>query len=194
MTLKSSKDELHPKLWQIVDLNLYKTLFDSKQQIDDHIAAAKQGLEAFFKTTGIDEKYFAQKLAPNVSTEVYTDFVNLNHQYKYMIPTVEYINNYISLTLDVNEMLFKHDFDDCVDYFEAEDRKATIKRRTRESASATYLALTKFGLQNHKRLRRESEDYAMSDADRKQISEYTGQYLKTDYGWTDDAIIKELRT
>jgi hypothetical protein len=187
--------KLHPRLWQIADVDTYKSVFDIKERLDEHVAAITEQLEEFYARTGTDEDFFEDNPAPNVSTQVYSKWVELKHQYRYQWPNYEYADGYINLTLKINDMLSTHDFDYCLKYFEKKLAELTEKRGKSQASCAMADAISEFQLEKHKKFRGK-DNSPITAQDKKRVLEYMSEFLKEDHGWSDEdaaVVLKETK-
>lgn len=191
--MKKSEPEvkLHPRLWQIADVDSYKNMYDTKERIDEHVAAITEQLDEFYARTGTDEEFFEDNPAPNVSTQVYAKYVELRHEYSYLYPYYEFSDNYISLTLKLNEMLFTHDFDYCLKYFEKHLDELTEKRSEAQIKRAMSDGITKLMLEKHKDIRGK-DNSPISTEDKKRMYGYVAEFLENDHGWSKQEALAAL--
>lgn len=187
--------KLHPRLWQIADMETYKDLFDIKERLGEHVAAITEQLEQFYASTGTDEDFFEDNPGPNISTQVYSKWVELKHLWRFQWPNYEHADGYINLTLKINDMLSTHDFDHCLKYFEKRLEELTEKLGESQGICAMADAIAQFQLEKHKKFRGKGNS-PITAQDKKRIVEYMSEFLKEDHGWSDkDAavVLKEAK-
>lgn len=191
--MRKTSDEvsLHPRLWQIVDGETYSKLFEIKEEIEGHVEAVNQKLQEFYKMTGADEGFFEDSPAPNVSNQVYGNYLELRRQHRYQWPNYEFAEGYISLALKVNEMLGTREFDHCIKFFEKKLAELNSDREISQFKSAMADGISQLQLEKHSAFRG-SENAPITDRDRRRIFKYTVEYLKDDYGWSEKDIHNAL--
>jgi len=185
--MKKSAPEvkLHPRLWQIADVDTYKSMYDIKEPFDEYVAAIQEELDEFYARTGTDKEFFEDNPAPNVSTQVYAKYVDLNHQYTFLYPNYEFSGGYIDLTIKLNEMLFTHDFNYCLEYFEKHLAMLTEKRSEAQFNRAMSDGISKLMLEKHKDFRGK-ENSPISAQDKKRMLGYVAEFLVEDHQWSKE--------
>lgn len=146
--------------------------------------AVEVQLEQFYALTGTDEEFFDESLSPNVSSEVFSKWVELRHQRFYQWPNFEYADEYVNLGLRVNELLFTHDFDYCVRYFEKHLAEITEKRSISQFQRAMSDGIQLWQLQQQKQHRGE-DNYPVTARDKVAMLEYAKEFLREDHGWDE---------
>lgn len=188
--------ELHPRLWQIVDVDTFRVNCDILERLEAHEVAIGKQLDDFYTRTGTDEDFFEDNPAPNVSTHVFAKYAELRHSRWYVYPNYKYTKDYIELFIKVNKMLFTYDFDYCLKYFEKHLVKITEKRSEEQVIRAFSDGGTKLLLQHHKSFR-DKPNEPFTEAYTKELMMYVAEFLVEDHGWSDEdasVVLKSAKT
>lgn len=179
---KSNTTKLHPRLGQIVDLELLQNMYKLQDDIDSHVEAVDVQLDEFYRQTGTDEEFFEETGAPKVSKDIFAKWVELYHTKFYLAPSYQYVTNFIELAVKVNQMLQTHDFDYSLKYYEKNIAEIDEKRTEAQIQRAMADAIQQLQIHNFTKWR-EDKNAKLTDADRKLMFRYAAEFLKDDHGW-----------
>ncbi|MBQ1089654.1 hypothetical protein [Streptomyces sp. B93] len=189
----SNAEGLHPKLGQIVDLESLQETFSFKDKLESHKTALEQKLEDFYALTGTSEAFFNDTPFPNTSWQIYAKWVKLRHDYRYQIPNYNFLVRYIDLIDRVNEMLFRRDFDECLESFRSELQELTEEKVEKEFLQACSSGLQEELLEKFEASNKD-ESSPITEEDKENLKLRVADFLKRDYGWSDAECAKLIRS